>query len=110
MSVPKDRVSFGAHAFPFTGLRRPDDELAVLPSLPLRVRATGNEWLTPFDAVLDTGSTRTVLPLEWAAHRRHRRGRPLRRLRGRRALYTCIPRCPGCPTDGGPNFFNTNRY
>lgn len=68
MSVPRDRVSHGAHAFPFTGLRTGEGGFTSLPCLPVRVRQGDRGWSTPFDAVIDTGSTRTVVPGEWADH------------------------------------------
>lgn len=66
MSVPRDRVSFGAHVFPFVGLRGVSVPPADVPFLPLRLRLPAGRWCLPFNAVLDTGSTHTVLPFALA--------------------------------------------
>lgn len=67
MSVPPGKVAFGAHLFPFTGLEGGSGDVHQLPVLPIRVRQADRSWSTPFNAVIDTGSTLTVLPAEVAA-------------------------------------------
>lgn len=62
MTAPHDRISYGSHVFPFAGLRTAALEPSPLPLIPIRVRAEARPWSTPFDAALDTGSTRTFLP------------------------------------------------
>jgi hypothetical protein len=48
--------------FPFSGLRSPGSESFPIPLVPIRVRERTGPWSIPFDAALDTGSTRTFLP------------------------------------------------
>lgn len=67
MSVPPGRVSFGSHLFPFSGLSGGATETVDLPLLPLRIKRPGGSWSTPFNAILDTGSTMTILPAETAS-------------------------------------------
>jgi predicted aspartyl protease len=62
MTTPKDRVSFGHHTFPFFGLQIPGGAELPLPLLPLRIRPVGGQFGRPFNAILDTGSTRTLIP------------------------------------------------
>lgn len=62
MSVPRDRVSYGAHVFPFVGLGAPGQPPAGVPFLPISLRPKAGGWCMPFNAVLDTGSTHTTLP------------------------------------------------
>ncbi len=62
MTTPRERTSFGTHAFPFSGLRLGEGEPPPLPLIPVRVRPPDGTWSTPFDALIDTGSTRTFLP------------------------------------------------
>lgn len=67
MTVPHDRVSYGSHAFPFSGLHAIGAAHPPLPLLPIRIRGERGSWSRPLSAVLDTGSTRTILPYEVAA-------------------------------------------
>lgn len=62
MTTPRDRVAFGYHAFPFSGMARQDQPLPSVPLLPVRVRSDGQAWSNPLNAVLDTGSTHSYLP------------------------------------------------
>lgn len=62
MTVPRDRISYGYHTFPFFGLDVPGTAPHALPVLPIRVRAVGGQFGRPFNAILDTGSTRTLVP------------------------------------------------
>lgn len=62
MTTPRDRVSYGYHTFPFFGLRVPGEEAHPLPVIPLRARVPGGHFGRPFNAILDTGSSRTLLP------------------------------------------------
>lgn len=66
MSVPRDRVSYGAQVFPFVGLGAPGSPSAGVPFLPMSLKPKGGAWCVPFNAVLDTGSTHTTLPRELA--------------------------------------------
>jgi hypothetical protein len=67
LTTPPDRISFGPHVFPFSGLSAAGKEPVPLPLIPIRIRPAGGRWSTPFDAALDTGSTRTLLPKGLAA-------------------------------------------
>jgi len=62
MTTPRDRVSFGHHSFPFFGLQGTAEEPLPLPMLPVRIRRLGGRYGRAFNAVLDTGSTRTLIP------------------------------------------------
>ena len=62
MTLPHDRVSFGAHAFPFSGFHADGGQRPALPLLPVRLRKPGGVWSRPINAILDTGSTKTVFP------------------------------------------------
>jgi Aspartyl protease len=62
MTTPRDRVSYGFHAFPFFGLQVPGQPPFPLPLVPLRLRTAGGHYGRPFNAILDTGSTRTLIP------------------------------------------------
>lgn len=62
MTVPRERVAFGAHVFPFAGLHAEGVDRPGLPLLPIRLRRRGGTWMRPMNAILDTGSNRTVLP------------------------------------------------
>lgn len=67
MTTPRDRVAFGTHAFPFSGLHAEDNSLPSLPMLPLRVRLPNGSWSPAFNAVLDTGSTQCLFSRRIAA-------------------------------------------
>jgi len=67
MTTPRDRVSFGYHTFPFFGLQAPGREAHPLPLIPLRARGPGGSFGRPFNAILDTGSTSTLIPERLAA-------------------------------------------
>lgn len=62
MTVPRDRVSFGHHTFPFFGLQEHGREVIPLPLLPIRIRAPAGRYGRAFNAILDTGSTTTLIP------------------------------------------------
>lgn len=66
MTTPRDRVSFGYHAFPFYGMASPERPLYSVPLLPIRIRPVGGPWSNPLNSVLDTGSTHSYLPEEMA--------------------------------------------
>jgi hypothetical protein len=66
LTTPRDRVSFGFHAFPFYGMARPERPLYSVPLLPIRVRPPGGPWSNPLNAVMDTGSTHSYLPGDMA--------------------------------------------
>jgi len=63
LTTPRDRISYGSHAFPFWGLQTGSGEPPPLPMLPIRIRTGRGAWSTAFDAAPDTGSTRTIIPM-----------------------------------------------
>jgi hypothetical protein len=62
VTIPHERVAFGAHAFPFSGFHADGKDRPALPLLPVRLRKPGGAWSRPLNAILDTGSTKTVFP------------------------------------------------
>lgn len=62
MSVPRGRISFGAHHFPFSGFRGGGSEEFDLPVLPVRLRPADGPWSRVFNSLLDTASTISVVP------------------------------------------------
>ena len=66
MTTPRDRISYGSHVFPFTGVREREVPLHGLPMLPIRIRGRNGKWSSPVNAVLDTGSNRSLLPADVA--------------------------------------------
>ena len=67
MTTPRDRAAFGTHVFPFSGIYATDQDLPDLPMLPVRLRLVGGRWSHPINAILDTGSTRSLVPGDVAA-------------------------------------------
>ena len=63
MTPSRERVAFGYHAFPFYGLSNRERLLPSIPLLPIRIRAPGKPWSNPLNAILDTGSTHSFLPV-----------------------------------------------
>lgn len=67
MTTPRDRVAVGRHVFPFSGLHSGDEVLPDLPMLPIRVRHQASRWSHAINAIVDTGSTRSLIPGDLAA-------------------------------------------
>jgi len=91
LTTPHDRVAFGAHVFPFAGMYSSGGGFPPLPLLPISVRAPSGRWSRPFNAVLDTGSTRCLLHPRLARDLGFSSDGPAEEMRGAGGPFKAVP-------------------
>lgn len=91
MTVPRERVAVGPHTFPFSGVHSSEELLPDVPMLPLRTRTPGGKWSRAVNAILDTGSTRSLMPPRMAIDLGVSAGAPAEELRGAGGPFKAAP-------------------